>query len=408
LTHLSVIGLLVLVLAIAGCGGGRQSQDVVVTAKSVSGGSASQRSVATGAVVASDVTWPASYTNGPLGANNVLPNTQNGVLLGDWGGVQGKTQAQQEQFIRQREADMNRHFDLIGTMLFNGTVNGISNCANLSGIDVPAFAHSRRAVPIVHWTPDLDLRQINSGSVDRCYKGVADYLKTFRYRVMLRLMWEFNDPYVSVPIYPCGNNYTSHGGPSAFVAAWRHIVRIFRTEGATNVGFWWVPAEGQDRHCADLSYPGDTYVDWVGSDSYNWAGTKYNSPCVQGWAEFNRMFNYRPTPSCKATSTYSRYGARKPFVVGETATKYDSSNPTRKPNWFRNIVSVAAPAMPNLHGIVFFDQYIASGDDWRVDSDQTSSSTTPGPIDPNGRTYQGFLDLSHAAVFNSGVAGGPS
>ena len=352
-------------------------------------------------------TFPASYYSGPLGARNVLPKTSNGVLLGDWGGVQGYTWPQQEQFIEQREADMGRNFDLIGEMIAtDGTLNGVSGCAEAGDMadDKPAFAHSQGAVPIIDWTPDVSLSQINSGSVDGCYKGMADYLEQFGYRIMLRIMWEFNGPW-EASIYPCGDNDTSNGGPAAFVAAWRHIVNIFKAQGATNVGFWWVPGEGQDRTCADESYPGDAYVDWVGSDSYNWAGSNYNAPCVAGWSEFKAMFEYTPTPSCDATATMLRY-PQKPFVVGETGSKYNSSDSNAKRDWFENIAAVAAPAMPNLHGIQFFDQDVVpeEGNDWRVNTDQTASSSTEGPVDAN--TYQGFIDMSHASVFNSGVAGG--
>ena len=58
-------------------------------------------------------------------------------------------------------------------------------------------------------------------------------------------------------------------GPKTFVAAWRHIVTIFRGEGAKNVTWLWTinqdpPGTGPGRQW----WPGAKYVTWVGIDGY--------------------------------------------------------------------------------------------------------------------------------------------
>jgi hypothetical protein len=71
-------------------------------------------------------------------------------------------------------------------------------------------------------------------------------------------------------------------GPTSLAAAdyrtaWRHVVDVFRQEGAGNVSFAWVihdfpsigaPDPNVDRAIASY-YPGDRYVDWIGSDTYD-------------------------------------------------------------------------------------------------------------------------------------------
>jgi hypothetical protein len=43
----------------------------------------------------------------------------------------------------------------------------------------------------------------------------------------------------------------SHVRPTTFIAAWRHIVNLFRRQGADNVSWLWTVGAGR----ADTSYP---------------------------------------------------------------------------------------------------------------------------------------------------------
>jgi hypothetical protein len=383
---------------------------VVAVTASNSGGTATASSAPAGPVASpapsGSVSWPASYTDGPLGANNILPSTSSGVLLIDWYGYGGYTWSQEQSAILQRETDMGRAFDGIGLHYSSdSTYNGVANCIDSTDIgnDMPQWVHDHGSVPIVTWSPSATLDQIASGAFDNCYVGVADYFRQFPFRIMLRMMWEQDGTWF--PWSACGTK-SSTATPSEYVADWQRIVNIFRQQGATNVGFFWTPTEGYNRSCADATYPGDAYVDWVGTDQYNADDTSWSTPLHSGWAEFNEMFNYTALGATQQ-SRESMYGPRKPFIVGETGSKYDSSNGSRKANWFTNIASVAAPSMPYLRGVEFFDQWVSSeGNDWRLDSNQTAGSTTIGSSDPT--TYQGFINMARAAVFNAGVAGGAS
>ena len=57
--------------------------------------------------------------------------------------------------------------------------------------------------------------------------------------------------------------------PATFVAAWRHIVTLFRADGAENVTWLWTinvdtPLTGPIAEW----WPGKGYVTWVGIDGY--------------------------------------------------------------------------------------------------------------------------------------------
>jgi beta-mannanase len=256
---------------------------------------------------------------------------------------------------------------------------------------------------------------MNAGTDDQCIAAVANYLKQYPFRMMIRMMWEFDGNWFKWT--PCGTyNGTTLAGstPTAFISAWQRVVNIFKQQGATNVGFMWNPTGGYNRTCADASYPGDAYVDWVGTEGYNADRTNvWDTPLHGGWAEMNEILNYDKLGS-SIPSYLTKFGPKKPFVIGESGSKYDTANvpsghvvdPNRKANWFRNIATVAAPNSPYLHGIEFFDQWVDTEyNDWHVDHNQPGGTNVPeGSFDAT--TYQGFLDMSHAAVFNSGVAGG--
>ncbi len=59
-----------------------------------------------------------------------------------------------------------------------------------------------------------------------------------------------------------------------YVAAWRHIVDLFRQSGATNVKWVWAPGDYTfNQGNWQPFYPGDQYVDWIGVDVYNLVDT---------------------------------------------------------------------------------------------------------------------------------------
>jgi len=60
-----------------------------------------------------------------------------------------------------------------------------------------------------------------------------------------------------------------HVPPSTFVAAWRHIVTLFRGQGADNVTWLWtINADLPGTGPAGSWWPGARYVTWVGIDGY--------------------------------------------------------------------------------------------------------------------------------------------
>ncbi len=84
-----------------------------------------------------------------------------------------------------------------------------------------------------------------------------------------------------VPVYFTYNHEpeaaasTGFGTDADYIAAWRKVITTFRERGVTNAKFLWIMAgwsyqvPASDRRQAIKWYPGDSYVDALGSDEYN-------------------------------------------------------------------------------------------------------------------------------------------
>ena len=246
------------------------------------------------------------------------------------------------------------------------------------------WIHDRGSIPIVNWSPNATIANVNAGTHDDCFTAVATYLAGYDFRIMLRMWWEFDGNWMVWQV--------ASGQEANFVTAWQRVVGLFQAAGADNVGFWWAPTSWFNRTISSACYPGDAYVDWVGADGYNQADDTsgfycggnhpvQTSPLHNGWAEFWEIYN----PGGGNNSLHDEFGPSKPFVVGETNTLYDGTvggtDVNKKANWYRNVNDHASalPDMAYLHGIQFFHQNLVTteGFNWKVDNDQTYAEKEP-------------------------------
>jgi hypothetical protein len=127
-----------------------------------------------------------------------------------------------------------------------------------------AAAAKHGAVPLVQINPTgISLPAIASGHYDAYLRSYAAAVRSYRHPVVLSFGHEMNGDW-----YSWGYRHTS---PAAFVAAWRHIVTLFRAHGAKNVTWMWtvntIHAHGSIPGPAPW-WPGRSYVTWVGIDGY--------------------------------------------------------------------------------------------------------------------------------------------
>jgi hypothetical protein len=233
-----------------------------------------------------------------------------------------------------------------------------------SGLEEWDIAHGR--VPLVSWH-GANLDAINSGADDSMIKQRALELKRLHSSVFLRWGWEMN-----------GNWYAHAGalnmpnGPAKFVAAWRRIHRIFRSVGATNVVWVWCPnatsVPSEDWNSWRRYYPGDSYVDWVGIDGYNWGVTRPGTR----WQSLSEIIG----------PIYRDYASTKPIMVAETASAEARGD---KAAWIRSVGTALERDFPAVRAFLWFE--VDKEIDWRAESSRAALSA--------------FRSLVRRAYFNS-------
>jgi mannan endo-1,4-beta-mannosidase len=121
---------------------------------------------------------------------------------------------------------------------------------------------SHGAVTIVQIDPtDASLHEIAAGAYDGYLRTYADSVREFGHPVVIGFGHEMNATW-----YSWGYG---HVPPATFIAAWRHIVTLFRRQGAANVTWLWtLQADTSGTGPVRSWWPGARYVTWVGIDGY--------------------------------------------------------------------------------------------------------------------------------------------
>ena len=199
---------------------------------------------------------------------------------------------------------------------------------------------SHGVTPFVQIDPTLaSIPGVAAGDYDNYLRSYADSVRDFGHAVVIGFGHEMNAPW-----YLWG--YT-HVAPAMFVAAWRHIVTLFRSEGAENVTWLWtINADRPDTGPVASWWPGPKYVTWVGIDGY------YFRPSDTFTSVFGR------------TIDQVRAFTSKPVLLSETAVGPDAGQFVGIQDLFRGLARYKAL------GLVWFDKTQNQGiyhQDWRIE-----------------------------------------
>ncbi|WP_131114536.1 hypothetical protein [Lichenihabitans psoromatis] len=108
------------------------------------------------------------------------------------------------------------------------------------------------------------LSDVAAGLHDPEFRQAAMAIAAAQPSAVIRFGWEMNDKQTA---------WFAGPDPQAYVAAFRHVVALFRAV-SPRFRFDWCPSWGAQDMAADLAYPGDDVVDTIGLDVYDYADHK--------------------------------------------------------------------------------------------------------------------------------------
>jgi mannan endo-1,4-beta-mannosidase len=200
--------------------------------------------------------------------------------------------------------------------------------------------HAHGVIPCVQIDPTYaSVAGIAAGAYDGYLRSYADSVRDFGQAVVIGFGHEMNAPW-----YPWGNG---HVQPATFVRAWRHIVTLFRAQGADNVTWLWtVNQERAGTAPIAQWWPGDGYVSWVGIDGYYFRPSDTFATALGGTLDQVRALT------------------GKPVLLSETAVGPRAGQFTKIGNLFDGM------HQNGILGLVWFDKDQHGGiyhQDWRIE-----------------------------------------
>jgi Glycosyl hydrolase family 26 len=232
-------------------------------------------------------------------------------------GVSEANEASSYQPVSEFGAKVGRQPDIVLTY---------TNWAEAFPSRLAAETHAHGATPFVQIEPEnVSLATIASGADDAYLRSYASQVRSFGHPVIIGFGAEMNGNWDS-----WGYQHTS---PAVFIATWRHIVTLFRAQGASNViWLWTVDISGSGTGPVQDWWPGATYVTWVGIDGYY----------------FRRAdtFDNSILPTIGEVRTFTS----KPILLSETGVGQVAGQAAKIPDLFAGVRA------NHLLGLVWFDR----------------------------------------------------
>jgi hypothetical protein len=187
----------------------------------------------------------------------------------------------------------------------------------------------------------VTLSSIAAGGSDTYLRSFADAVVAVGHPVILSFGHEMNGTWYSWAY--------GHASPAMFVAAWRHVVRLFRAAGAANVTWLWTVNSIQGAS-SSLSqwWPGAAWVNWTGIAGYYSRATD----------TFGSVFG--------STIADIRTFSSAPLLISETAVGTTTDRESQIDALFAGVRA------ERLAGVVWFDAAQHAGlyhQDWRLEDD---------------------------------------
>jgi len=241
-----------------------------------------------------------------------------------------------------------------------------SGWAQPFNVSYARMLHGHGAIPFVQIDPSFaKVPAIASGDYDTYLRSYADSVRDYGHAVVIGFGHEMNGDW-----YSWGYGHTS---PADFVAAWRHIVTVFREEGAYNVTWLWTVNQQRPTGTQPIRawWPGTNYVTWVGIDGYY----------VRRSDTFGTVFG--------STISQVRAITGKPILLSEAGVSPKVFRFAAIEQIFNSVQS------QNLLGVVWFDEYQPAHGAYRQDWQIAGRSRSDGQAQIAFRNGIAGLKIAH-------------
>lgn len=259
------------------------------------------------------------------------------LKIGAWPGAQPTTSnINSMQILQQRKLDVVQTF-----------INWSTNFSNIKSSADAVYANG--SIFMITWESwEYNTVQIKDGQADNYIKRMANDMKAYNKEIWLRPLHEGNGNW-----YPWAIGDSTVNTNATYIAAWRHIVDIFRAEGADNVKFVF------NINCNNVGigasftghYPGDDYVDYNSLDGYNWGTT-------QSWGSTWQSFDQIFSASYNALKQYN-----KPIMITEVASAEQGGD---KAQWITETFKTIDTSYDRITAFMWFNEQKET--DWIINS----------------------------------------
>lgn len=210
--------------------------------------------------------------------------------------------------------------------------------------------------------PEVRWSRITAGEFDDALRAQATGLAALGKPVMVTFDHEVDSPKRVGP----------RGTAAEFVAAWRHIHRMYGEAGAKNIVWVWV-VTGYEGNWSTVPsvYPGDAYVDWISWDPYNVSGCQSGQVKPKQWRSFEEtvrpFYDWLQTDGVRAG-----IASDKPYMLSEFGTVANPDDPSAAARWYSEIPA-ALERMPKLKALQLWNGRVDTCD-YRIEKQPSTAS----------------------------------
>jgi hypothetical protein len=219
--------------------------------------------------------------------------------------------------------------------------------------------------------PKYGLARIAKGEYDADLRRWARAARDTRIPMLVDFAPEMNGDW-----FPWSGKFNGgeRSGPQTYREAYRHLVTVFRREGAANVGFAFHVnvRSGPDEPWNDIAayYPGDEYVDWIGVSAYGSVFPGFH------WESLRHALD-EVYPKLAALSP------TKPIAVMETGVIEEKGKD--KAAWIRAAYrALRSGKYPRVKAAIWWDERWVNEDgrvsNVRIDSDPAATAAYRGAV----------------------------